>query len=122
MILRGGSNGTNYDAESIGATQALLDAQGIETGVMVDMSHANSEKDHNKQLNVCTTLCDQLQAGDTNIVGVMIESNLVAGRQDMKDPTTLTYGQSITDACIGWEDSEQVLNQLYAAVQTRFGA
>ena len=86
------------------------------------MSHANSNKDHKRQLSVCNDLCTQLSAGNQNIIGVMIESNLVEGRQDIKDdPDALTYGQSITDACINWSDTEQVLDQLAAAVRARRG-
>jgi 3-deoxy-7-phosphoheptulonate synthase len=120
IILRGGNTGTNFDKDSIAATQERLDAAGITSGVMVDMSHANSEKDHNKQMQVCASLCQQLAEGDKNIMGVMVESNLIAGRQDIQaDRSQMNYGQSITDACIGWEDTEAVLAQLSAAVVAR---
>jgi 3-deoxy-7-phosphoheptulonate synthase len=120
VILRGGSNGTNYDKVSIADTKEKLAAAQVDAGIMVDMSHANSQKDHNKQILVCESICHQLADGETDIIGVMVESNLEAGRQDITaGPTGLTYGQSITDACIGWEDSESVLAQLNAAVQQR---
>ena len=120
VILRGGSNGTNYDKVSIADTKEKLAAAAVDAGIMVDMSHANSQKDHSKQILVCESICHQLADGETDIIGVMVESNLKAGRQDITaDPSGLTYGQSITDACIGWEDSEDVLAQLNAAVQQR---
>ncbi len=123
IILRGGNSGTNFDRKSIDQTQERLDAAGINSGVMVDMSHANSEKDHNKQMQVCHSICGQLADGNRNIVGVMVESNLVAGRQNIQsEPDKLTYGQSITDACIGWEDSEKVLAELSQAVIARRAA
>ena len=123
IILRGGNTGTNYDRKSIDQTQERLDAAGINSGVMVDMSHANREQEHTKQMQVCHSICEQLADGNRNIIGVMVESNLVAGRQNIQaEPDKLTYGQSITDACIGWEDSEQVLAELSQAVIARRGA
>ena len=120
VILRGGSNGTNYDKVSIADTKEKLAAADVNAGIMVDMSHANSQKDHSKQILVCESICHQLADGETDIVGVMVESNLKPGRQDITaDPAGLTYGLSITDACIGWEDSEKVLAQLNTAVQQR---
>ncbi len=120
VILRGGSNGTNYDAQSIDETRKRLQAAGVNSGIMIDMSHANSEKDHNKQSQVGAAICAQLRAGDTDIIGVMIESNLVAGRQDIPDDLdALTYGQSITDACIDWHSTEEILAALNAAVVQR---
>ena len=120
VILRGGSNGTNYDKVSIADTKEKLAAADVNAGIMVDMSHANSQKDHSKQILVCESICHQLADGETDIVGVMVESNLKPGRQDITaDPAGLTYGLSITDACIGWEDSENVLAQLNTAVQQR---
>ncbi len=120
VILRGGTQGTNFDPQAIADTQSKLEAAQIHTGIMVDMSHANSPKDHNKQLQVCASLCEQLSNGNSNIVGVMVESNLHAGRQSLPENLEdLTYGQSITDACIGWEDTERVLAELNEAVATR---
>lgn len=122
VILRGGKTGTNFDAESIAATQATLDSNGVTTGIMVDMSHANSSKDHNKQLTVCADLCQQISGGDRNITGVMIESNIEEGRQDIPENLAdLTYGQSITDACINWSDTESALASLAEAVAARRG-
>ena len=120
IILRGGNSGTNYDAASIDSTRANLDQGNITTGIMVDMSHANSEKQHKKQLNVCASLAEQIAAGNRDIIGVMVESNLEEGRQDIpQDLNDLTYGQSVTDACIHWDDTEQVLADLSAAVESR---
>lgn len=123
VILRGGTNGTNFDSVSIANTQQSLEAAGVEAGIMVDMSHANSSKDHNKQMLVCDSLCHQIEEGNRQIVGVMVESNIEAGRQDINsDKSKLTYGQSITDACIGWDDTEHVIEKLSAAVAARRAA
>ena len=122
VILRGGTSGTNYEADAIAGTKAALKKAKVGTGIMVDMSHANSSKDHNRQLVVAEDLARQITEGDRDIVGVMVESNLVAGRQDIStDKASLTYGQSITDACISWEDTETVLAQLAHAVNARRG-
>jgi 3-deoxy-7-phosphoheptulonate synthase len=86
---------------------------------MIDMSHANSEKDHRKQIRVCDDICDQLRNGEPRIFGVMIESNLIEGAQKISSPDQLTYGQSITDACIGWEDTERCLTYLAEASAAR---
>jgi 3-deoxy-7-phosphoheptulonate synthase len=86
---------------------------------MVDCSHGNSQKDHNKQLNVVDNLCEQIRSGNKNIIGVMIESHLQAGRQDHKPSIPLVYGQSITDACIGWEDTVSVLDKLVTTVREK---
>ena len=123
VILRGGTNGTNFDSVSIANTQQSLEAAGVEAGIMVDMSHANSSKDHNKQMLVCDSLSHQIEEGNHQIVGVMVESNIEAGRQDINsDKSKLTYGQSITDACIGWDDTEHVIEKLSAAVAARRAA
>jgi len=84
------------------------------------MSHANSSKDHRKQIAVCRDIAGQLRAGENRILGVMIESNLIEGRQDLKaDPSKLNYGQSITDACIGWDDTVNSLRELADASAAR---
>jgi 3-deoxy-7-phosphoheptulonate synthase len=120
IILRGGSNGPNYDATSVAAAQEKLASADVTAGIMIDMSHANSEKDHNKQLLVSNSVCEQVSGGDSNIVGVMIESNIEAGKQSIPaDLSELKYGQSVTDACIGWQDTEHVLRQLHDAVRAR---
>jgi 3-deoxy-7-phosphoheptulonate synthase len=86
---------------------------------MVDFSHANSSKQYLKQVEVAASVAEQMAAGDERIVGVMVESHLIAGRQDLAPGQPLTYGQSITDACIGWDDSVGVLDTLAAAVRAR---
>lgn len=113
IILRGGDNGTNYDAESIDKICSQMPQD--RARVMVDFSHANSCKDFKRQLTVCDDVCQQIAQGSTHILGVMVESHLDEGRQDLSDQP-LRYGQSITDACIGWQDTEKLLEQLAAAV------
>ena len=115
VILRGGKD-TNYDAESVHEASTQLAAAGLPSRVMVDFSHANSRKQHDRQKLVAADVGAQLTEGDSPIMGAMIESHLVAGRQDAKPGAQLTYGQSITDACLGWEDTVPLLEQLAAAV------
>jgi 3-deoxy-7-phosphoheptulonate synthase len=86
---------------------------------MIDMSHANSNKQYRQQLNVCADICKQLADGEPRIMGVMIESNLIEGRQEIAKGHELVYGQSVTDGCIGWDDSLRCLEQLARAVATR---
>ena len=119
VILRGGGGNTNYDSASIQDAAATLKKSALRPKIMVDMSHANSQKQHQNQLKVCTDLCAQLSAGENRLFGVMIESNLVAGNQKIGDGSGLTYGQSITDACINWDDSARVLEQLAKATAAR---
>ncbi len=118
VILRGGQR-PNYDAASVEDAAARLQKAGVRPLVLVDCSHANSEKDYRKQSAVCRAVSDQVAAGDERIMGVMIESFLVAGRQDLVPGRTLTRGQSITDACIGWEESETLLRMLADSVAER---
>ena len=120
IVLRGGS-APNYDAASIAVAAAMLAKAGLPQTLMVDASHANSGKRHENQPAVIADLSAQISAGEDRIMGVMIESHLVAGRQDLEAGRTLTYGQSITDACIDWDTSVAVLNQLSAAVKARRG-
>ncbi len=121
VVLRGGKT-PNYDAASIAATAALLARAGLPERIMVDASHANSAKDHANQPKVVADLCAQMAAGERRIMGVMVESHLVAGRQDLVAGRTMTYGQSITDACIDWGTSIEVLDALGAAVIARRAA
>ncbi|MGI9335609.1 MAG: 3-deoxy-7-phosphoheptulonate synthase, partial [Gammaproteobacteria bacterium] len=118
VILRGGKQ-PNYDAGSVAAAAAELAKAGLPPKLMVDFSHANSLKQHERQRDVCRDVATQIAAGDESILGVMIESHLVAGRPDAKPGVSLTYCQSITDACIGWEDTEEMLRELAAAVGQR---
>lgn len=118
VILRGGK-APNYDAQSVDAACSAIRQAGLAARLMIDASHANSEKKHENQIPVCADIARQIAAADERIIGVMVESHLVAGRQDLKDGCGLTYGQSITDACIGWEDSVAVLEGLAEAVRHR---
>ena len=122
VILRGGSDRPNFDRVSIDKTTEKLQACGQNPRLMVDCSHANSQKQYAKQIEVCRDIIHQMLTGQDNIFGVMIESNLVEGRQDFVAGAELTYGQSITDACIGWEDSAMLLEELAAAVRARRAA
>ncbi len=118
IILRGGRE-PNYDAESVAESCRLLREAGLPERLMIDFSHANSRKQHGRQLLVAEDVMRQMAAGETRIFGAMIESHLLEGRQEVKDPEQLVYGQSITDACIGWEQSEALLRDLAAAVRKR---
>jgi 3-deoxy-7-phosphoheptulonate synthase len=119
IILRGGSNGPNYDAKSVAEACKLLEAAGLRDHVMVDFSHANSSKQHRKQMDVGRDIAGQLAAGSRKVFGVMIESHLVEGRQDVIPEKPLTYGQSITDACLAWDDTVPLLRELAEAVTQR---
>ncbi|WP_018650970.1 3-deoxy-7-phosphoheptulonate synthase AroG [Actinobacillus capsulatus] len=121
IILRGGDNGTNYDAESVAKVCADIKKSGRRPHVMIDFSHANSQKQFKRQMDVCADVCQQIANGTEFISGVMIESHLVEGRQELGDGNleNLVYGQSVTDACIGWEDSEKALFALAEAVEQR---
>lgn len=118
VILRGGKSHTNYDAASVDDACALLVKAGLPERVMIDCSHANSRKLHRRQRYVCRDICAQLQDGDSRIMGVMIESNLVEGNQNPSNKP-LVRGQSVTDACISWEDTVPMLEQLAQAVKAR---
>jgi 3-deoxy-7-phosphoheptulonate synthase len=120
IILRGGA-APNYSAEDVAAIKTDLKKSGLAETLMIDFSHANSEKKFENQMKVCKDVCAQIAAGDKAISGVMVESHLVEGRQDLKDGVAETYGQSITDACIGWADTEKLLAELSQAVLTRRG-
>ncbi len=117
VILRGGSNRPNYDRVSVDDATQKLESSGLNPRLMVDCSHANSQKNFGKQVEVCRDIIHQIKTGQDNIFGVMIESNLVEGRQDYEPGAELTYGQSITDACIGWDDSATLLRELADGVK-----
>jgi len=119
VILRGGQSGTNYDAGSVGKTLDALRDAGLPARLMIDTSHGNSEKDYRRQALVARDVASQVAQGETGIVGLMMESFLVDGRQDLRDPARLVYGQSITDACMGWEMTVPVLRELADAVRKR---
>ncbi|GBG31457.1 Phospho-2-dehydro-3-deoxyheptonate aldolase, tyrosine-inhibited [Hondaea fermentalgiana] len=123
IILRGGSNGPNYEKEHIESCQALLDKAKINARIMVDCSHGNSNKDHKNQPKVAADLAEQIASGSQSIAGLMIESNINEGKQSMDigktDPATLKHGVSITDACVDIATTKEVLQGLAAAVQKR---
>lgn len=119
VILRGGKKGPNYDSASVGATCAALKSAGLREQVMIDCSHANSGKSHLRQLEVVQDLAQQLSARERRIIGVMLESHLEEGRQDLKAGEPLRYGVSITDACVSWAQTEPVLETLAGATRKR---
>ncbi len=118
LILRGGPH-TNYDAASVDDASAMMEKSGLTPNIMLDFSHANSRKKFARQRYVCRDVCSQISDGDYRIMGVMIESNLVEGRQDQMPDRELIYGQSITDPCIGWDDTVEMLSELDVAVAER---
>lgn len=118
VILRGGKT-PNYDAASVEQACKDIAANGLASRLMIDTSHANSSKKPENQIPVCADIAKQVAGGDTRIVGVMVESHLVAGRQDLIPGKELVYGQSVTDGCINWEDSLGVLEGLAEAVKQR---
>ena len=119
VILRGGRQVTNYDATSVASTASQMEKAGVKPRIMVDCSHANSGKDHRKQGAVSSAVAEQIAKGDRRIIGVMIESNLVAGSQSLGNGKTLVYGQSITDACIDWAETQTLLRELADATRQR---
>jgi len=116
VILRGGRETTNYDAAAVEAACKLLEEADLRPQVMIDCSHANSRKDYKNQKLVCRDVIEQIKRGEQGILGVMIESNLVEGTQKLQPGKSLVYGQSITDECIGWDETVQLLGELAAAV------
>jgi 3-deoxy-7-phosphoheptulonate synthase len=121
IILRGGRQTTNYDAASVEETCKQMEKAGVRPQVMIDCSHANSGKDHTRQSAVCRNVAEQIAGGDRRIMGVMLESNLVAGAQKLVPGQPLVYGQSITDACIGWDETKEALRGLADAVRSARG-
>jgi len=118
IILRGG-NAPNYDAASVDAASLVAARAGIRSVIMIDASHGNSDKNPNKQPLVIADVSRQIESGDRRIVGVMVESNLLAGRQELIAGVPLAYGRSITDACIGWDASVALLEHLARAAERR---
>jgi 3-deoxy-7-phosphoheptulonate synthase len=118
IILRGG-RAPNYDAASVEATCKDLASAGLAARLMIDCSHANSQKKHERQVDVARDIAGQIAAGDERICGVMIESHINPGRQDLVAGEPLEYGVSITDACIGWDATVEALNALAAALRAR---
>ena len=122
VILRGGK-APNYDAAHVAAACAELEAAKLPGRLMVDCSHANSSKQYQRQLDVARDVATQIAGGSRQVFGVMVESHLLAGAQKFSagkdDPARLAFGQSITDACLGWDDSVRLLEVLSAAVEAR---
>jgi 3-deoxy-7-phosphoheptulonate synthase len=119
VILRGGRGGPNYSASHVAKALDLITTDGLPRRVMVDASHGNSGKDHTRPPAVAGSLAEQVSGGELGLVGVMLESFLVAGRQEPGDPATLTYGQSVTDACMDLDMTESALRALAEAVSAR---
>jgi len=118
IILRGGKE-PNYDKKHIDETVSELNLAGMNTQVMVDLSHGNSQKDYRKQINVANNIIGQIESGEQNIMGIMIESHLVEGNQKVGDGSSLEYGKSITDGCISWESTVDLISNLAQAVRSR---
>jgi 3-deoxy-7-phosphoheptulonate synthase len=119
IILRGGRKTVNYTADVVAQVCGELDSAGLTSRVMIDCSHANSSKDHTRQAVVCRDVAGQVAAGERRILGVMLESNLVPGAQKHVPGQPLVYGQSITDACMAWDETALLLKELAAAVRNR---
>jgi 3-deoxy-7-phosphoheptulonate synthase len=119
LVLRGGSDGPNHGPERVAEAAARLAPEGLARPVMVDVSHGNSGKDHTRQPAVCRSVLEQLRAGQGSLLGVLVESHLVAGRQDWMPGKRLVHGQSITDACIGWDETEALLEEIAEAARAR---
>ncbi|KAG0744475.1 hypothetical protein G6F57_009338 [Rhizopus arrhizus] len=121
IILRGGNKGPNYEASYVQETKQMLENTGLPTSIMIDCSHGNSNKDHKNQPKVAQCIAEQISQGEDALVGVMLESHLVEGKQSVPEEGTcaLKYGVSITDGCINWQDTESVLMNLAQAVKAR---
>lgn len=119
VILRGGDKDPNFDAHSVAQACAQLAAVDLPQRLVVDFSHANCQKQHRKQLDVARDICEQIKAGSQSIAGIMAESFIVEGNQSMDDLDNLTYGQSITDPCLSWDDTETMINMLADAIVYR---
>ncbi|EOV8960619.1 3-deoxy-7-phosphoheptulonate synthase [Cronobacter turicensis] len=118
IIMRGGKT-PNYHAAAINEACETLREFNLPERLVVDFSHGNCQKQHRRQLDVCDDICEQIRAGSTALAGVMVESFIVEGTQKITPGTPLTYGQSITDPCLGWDDSETLLERLAQAVESR---
>ncbi|MBA5762924.1 3-deoxy-7-phosphoheptulonate synthase [Vibrio sp. 404] len=119
VILRGGDQGPNFDAQSIEVACNQLAEFDLPQRLVVDFSHANCQKQHRKQIDVAKDICEQIKSGSTYIAGIMAESFIVEGNQPMDDLSSLTYGQSITDPCLSWEDTATMLELLANAIKAR---
>ena len=119
VILRGGRNVVNFTPDAIADTCSRLEEAGLRANVMIDCSHANSNKDHTRQAGVCRTVAKQIAGGERRVIGLMLESNLVAGAQKLVVGSPLKHGQSITDACMGWNETAELLGEVAQAVRKR---
>lgn len=119
IILRGGSSEPNYSAAHVEESAQLLVKANLRPNIMIDFSHANSYKTPSRQREVCDNVCQQIEGGESRVFGVMIESHLVEGNQKVIDGEELVYGQSITDGCIGWAETEELCRNLANAVRSR---
>ena len=119
VILRGGNQGPNYDSVNVSIVEDALEKANLQQRIMIDCSHANANKDHERQALVALNVADQLAAGSESIIGIMLESHINAGNQSLKDPKDLAYGVSITDACIDWDTTEELMLKLYDTLENR---
>ena len=119
IILRGGDDQPNYSADHVQESADLLQAAGLRPNIMIDFSHANSFKTPSRQREACADVCKQLELDEQRIFGVMIESHLVEGSQNVVEGRELTYGQSITDGCVGWTETEELCRSLANAIRSR---
>jgi len=122
VVLRGGGSGPNYGAADVARATEMVASEGLARPVMIDCSHGNSSKDYTRQPIVCREVLTHLAASGGAVMGLLLESNLQPGRQDWEAGTPLRYGVSITDACIGWDDTETLLGEIAAAIRTRTAA
>lgn len=111
IVLRGGRQGTNYDANALKRCSKLLGQHGLRQNIMVDCSHENSNKDHAKQSVVFRDVLSQITSGNRDVIGLMLESNLLPGTQPIRPKAELSYGISVTDSCIGWDETEELLRE-----------
>jgi 3-deoxy-7-phosphoheptulonate synthase len=118
VILRGGRERTNYDPETVAEAAAALEQARLAPRLMVDCSHANSGKQHERQQAVWSSVIGQRAAGNAALMGAMLESNLAEGRQELGDVAALRYGVSITDACIGWDETERLLRYAWRRLES----
>ena len=117
LVMRGGTNGPNYTSEFVAFAEVLLNKAGINNGMVIDCSHANSSKNYKRQRDVLLDVADQIQLGNTSIAGVMMESFINAGKQSIGSAGGLKYGTSLTDACVGWDETEELIQTLADAVK-----
>ena len=115
-----GKNKPNYDPESIKTTSNILIEKNLDPKIVIDMSHGNSKKIHSNQIIVCESICSQINKGDSNILGVMVESNIKSGKQKLVNKQNLEWGVSITDACIDLDETILLIEKLYESLKIRF--